>query len=354
MNDENSCPILVFDLGGTGWRSAICSAHGDITDLNHHPAVTKANTGSNVATLREILVAHVLDRARELLSRRPEIRIVSISIGAAVNGHTGLVLASAPLWGDCIEPYDFHAELSAAEPGLQWCIANDLTCLALAIRARESVLSHGFRSITVVSVGSGIAARTIDVDSGELVLNPMHGIQGEIGHLPSLVTPPWGAELPVCDCGAVGHVAAISAGKAIERHLSQFAQILGTPHDRPTMSHVQHLREALDSGNASATKFLDYVTAPLAMALLYLMTIDARVGHVYVSGGVVDVLGPHYMSSLYRNMEGEGLYLISTHQPTVVRDTISNPCSDGLDPLRGAGLFARQQRPGGVGVIDRS
>jgi 2-epi-5-epi-valiolone 7-kinase len=103
------------------------------------------------------------------------------------------------------------------------------------------------------------------------------------------------------------------------------------------------LRCALEANNPHAKTFLDSVTAPLARALLYLLAIDPRVDHVFLSGGVVDTLADHYMNSMYRCLEADGLYLVSTHKPTVFRDRITHLESDGLDPLRGAGLFARTQ-----------
>ncbi len=220
-------PVIVFDLGGTWWRSAVLAADGTLTDRDRHAAVTRARTGSNPATLRDLMVEYLLDRARYLVLQRPEVRVVGISIGAATNGHTGQILASAPLWGDCTDPYDLRAVLALAEPGLKWWVVNDVTSLALAITANRQINECDLRTITAVTVSSGIAARTVDVSSGEVLLDRQHGIQGEIGHLPSLAPAPAGIELPVCDCGAVGHVSAVAAGNAIDRYLSQLAGILG-------------------------------------------------------------------------------------------------------------------------------
>ncbi|WP_280382762.1 ROK family protein [Nocardia wallacei] len=338
-------PVIVFDLGGTWWRSAVWSPDGALDVPDRHPAVTKARTGSNAATLRDLMVKFLLDRTRQLLDREPGVQEVGISIGAATNGHTGQVLASAPLWGDSTDRYDLAAALAAAEPSVRWWVVNDVTSLALAITASSRVGDSGLRRIAAVTVSSGIAARTIDVASGEVLLDRVHGVQGEIGHLPAVAAAPMGIEQPVCDCGAVGHVSSIAAGKAIERLLSQWANILGLGEEAEegTVSYLGQLCAALDANIPTATTFLDYVTAPLARALLYAMAIDPRIDHMYLSGGVVDTLGDHYMTSLYRTLEADGLYLVSTYQPSVFRDRISRWESDGLDPLRGAGLFARQQ-----------
>ncbi len=64
-----------------------------------------------------------------------------------------------------------------------WWVVNDVTSLALAIAAISRVGDSGLRRITAVTVSSGIAARTIDVASGEVLLDRAHGVQGEIGHL---------------------------------------------------------------------------------------------------------------------------------------------------------------------------
>ncbi|MFQ6327057.1 ROK family protein [Nocardia sp. CWNU-33] len=345
-------PVIVFDLGGTWWRLAILTPSGVLADHDRHPAVTKAGTGSNTATLRELMVQFLLAQTRRLLEIHPGVVDVGISIGATTNGHTGQILASAPLWGDSADPFDLRATLRENEPRTRWWVVNDVTSLALAITSRPEVRAMGVKIVAAVTVSSGIAARTIDVESGEVVLDRVHGIQGEIGHLPAVVSAPLSADLPVCDCGAVGHVSAIAAGKAIERQLAQLASILGA--DATTEpAPLARLCAALEHNNPHATAFLDSVTAPLARALLYLLTFDPRIDHVFLSGGVVDTLADHYMNSLYRCLEADGLYLVSTHQPTVFRDRISRLESDGLDPLRGAGLFARRQslpataRPGG-------
>ncbi|WP_405180813.1 ROK family protein [Nocardia sp. NBC_01377] len=347
MRQEALAPVIVFDLGGTWWRSAILNTDGVLFEVEIHPAVTRARTGSNAASLQELLIRHVLDRSRELAARQPDAVAVGISIGAATNGHTGQVLASAPLWGDCTDPVDLHAALSTAEPTLRWWIVNDLTSLAIAIASNPLVRERGPRFLTAVTVSSGIGARTINVETGWVDLDPVHGIQGEIGHLPSLTTASslWG-EPPVCDCAAVGHVAAISSGTAIDKQLAGLADVLGLA-DPDTGSRLARLRAGLDAGSDSARAFLDYVTAPLTRALLYLMAVDARVEQVVLAGGVLDSLGEHYLASVYRNAEADGLYLISTYQPTVFRDRISRWVSDGLDPLRGAGEYTRRRLDGG-------
>ncbi|MGW6120859.1 ROK family protein [Nocardia sp. NPDC055165] len=348
----DSTPVIVFDLGGTWWRCAVVSPSGVLTDHDRHPAVTKAGTGSNTATLRELMVQFLLAQTRRLLEIHPGVADVGISIGAATNGHTGQILASAPLWGDSADPFDLRVVLRENESRARWWVVNDVTSLAMAIANRPEVRELGVKTVAAVTVSSGIAARTIDVESGEVVLDPVHGIQGEIGHLPAAVTATLSTDPPVCDCGAVGHVSAISAGKAIDRQLAQLASILGADSTTEP-SPLARLFAALENNNPHATTFLDSVTAPLARALLYLLTVDARIEHVFLSGGVVDTLADHYTNSMYRCLEADGLYLVSTHQPTVFRDRISRLESDGLDPLRGAGLFARAQslpataRPGG-------
>ncbi|MEU6559289.1 ROK family protein [Nocardia nova] len=343
--------MIVFDLGGTWWRSAVLAPDDSLINLTVHPAVTWARTGSNAATLRALMVKFLLDETRRLLERHADARSVGISLGAAINEHTGRVLASAPLWGDCTDPFDMRAELAAAQPDLQWWIINDVTSLALSIIAGEQARVRGLRAITAVTISSGIAARTIDVVSGEVQPDRRHGIQGEIGHLPAIVTAPARIEQPTCDCGAVGHVSALASGKAIERQLCQMADVLGlgdhTGDECP--SRLARLRSALDTNSIAAESFLDSVTAPLARALLYVLAIDSRVDRVFLSGGVVDTLGDHYLASVYRTMESDGLYLTSTYQPSVFRDRISRLESDGLAPLRGAGLFARKQsQPAGA------
>ncbi|MCX4097927.1 ROK family protein [Nocardia sp. alder85J] len=345
-----TAPVIVFDIGGTSWRTARSAGTGILTGLAVQSAVTRSRTGAHAASLHEVMVAFLLRRVREIRESDPDISTVGISLGAATNGHTGHVLASAPLWGDYTQPFDLRAVLTAAEPGLDWCVVNDVTALALAITDTDTIRDSGLQVVTAVTVGSGIAARTIDVASGEPCLDRVYGMQGEIGHLPAVLVGGPGHDAPVCECGVAGHVSAFSSGKAIEAQLRQLAGVLGlgdTDGEDPA-SLTGQLAAALAARHPAALEFLDHVTAPLARALLYTLAIDARVDRVMLSGGVVDALGEDYLASVYRHLEADGLYL---YPPGVFRDKVVWWRSDGLDPLRGAAVYARRQRAQAAGPV---
>ncbi|MEV0766240.1 ROK family protein [Nocardia sp. NPDC050435] len=330
-------PLIVADLGGTWWRTAILTDSDELVEIRRERAVTRNSTRSHPSTLRALMVRFLLDRVHALRAICPEARQVGISIGAAVDARSNLVLASAPLWGDYTEPWNLLAELRSAEPDLEWTLLQDLTALALAARA-DTDAKAGWRCVSVVTVSSGIGARTIDLATGEFDWDS-RGLQGEIGHLPVPTrTPP-----AVCDCGTIGHLAAYASGRALERDLAASAAALGVA---PRTTWLSSLRAALDSENEAATAFLDAHTAPLAATLLAMAVIDPRVDHIYLSGGVVDTLDSHYSASISRGLdEGGGLYLASNHPQGRLDSMIDRlPGDDGTLPLRGAGLAARADR----------
>jgi glucokinase len=314
-------------------------------------AVNRVRTGKSAAALQRELVDFVVDRTHRLAARHA-FRVGGISIGAAVDGHTGSILASAPLWGAELTGFDLAARLRADLPEISWAILNDVSALAFAMLASHPVGPGG--KAAAVTISSGIAYRTIDMRSGRIPLEPAYGLQGEIGHLPSWMTVEGRPVSADCECGAADHVAAFSSGRGILRLLGCLPEAGWLRREEGGSGRLlEDFSAAVMRGDRRATRLLDAFTRPVAQVLLYQATLDPEVDRTVLTGGVVDSLGDCYLASLHRNLTHDGLYLISERDPGYFLPRIVRGAADGLQPLRGVGLYARgldfeRATPGGV------
>ncbi|CCH32529.1 ROK family protein [Actinosynnema sp. NPDC047251] len=326
-------PVLAFDLGGSWWRVGLLTDACAVRLLCRVPAVNHRNTAKPVPGLQADLVDFVVERTREQ-RRRHGFDAVGVSLGAALNGHTGEVLGSAPLWGGGTAPFNLAAALREALPDVRWTVLNDVSALAVEL------LAHSLpgRRATAVTVSSGIACRTIDLRTGHIPLDPVHGVQGEIGHLPARFTA-LGREVRAhCECGAPDHLAAFSSGRGIEALLRELPEARPL-RDRSPDDVVGAFTAAVRGGDPRARSLLDDFTRPLAEVLLHQAVLDPGVERTVLSGGVVDGLGDHYRDSLLRNLAALGLYGID--DPAYFARRITRASDDGLAALRGAGIRAR-------------
>jgi 2-epi-5-epi-valiolone 7-kinase len=326
-------PVLVFDIGGTWFRAGIYR-DGGIEVLSRVPAVSFVNSRATVAKLQRELVDFIVDNALRY-ARKDQMSHASVSVGAAVNANTGRIVASAPLWGPKAPELDLTAILAAEVPGLRWHVINDVTALAMALILRD--FPPATKAASALTVSSGIAYRTIDLQTGEIPYDPRYGLQGEIGHLPTELS--WhGRRLnAVCDCGSPGHVSAFSSGRGIAALLRTLTVHNGLRTDHSLM---RGFVQEVTAGHQSAIEFLDLFTRPIAMVLLYQATLNPQVGCTVLSGGVVERLGRAYIDSLVRNLNDLGLYGISTTDREYFNRSLRLGHADGLDALRGAAVYA--------------
>ncbi len=331
--------VLVFDLGGSWWRVGVLTGAADLRLLERVAAVNRVDTGKSAAAIQRELVDFVVDRTRRWADRY-SVRVAGISMGAAVDGHTGSIIASAPLWGPEATDFDLVARLRAVLPEILWTILNDVSALACALLRGASAGPGG--KVAAVTISSGIAYRTIDVSSGRIPLEPTYGLQGEIGHLPGWMTVAGRPVSADCECGAPNHVAAFSSGRGILRLLGRLPEagwLRGEDGDSRRV--LEDFGAAVARREPRAVELLDAFTRPVALVLLYQATLDPEVDQTVLTGGVVDRLGDHYLASLQRNLSCDGLYLISDRDPDYFASRIVCGPADGLQPLRGVGLYVR-------------
>ncbi|GGU32469.1 ROK family protein [Streptomyces violascens] len=336
-----STAITVFDVGGTHIRQAWWLREGELRARTSRPSPSfKRFPNATAAELQDMMVRELSDAVTET----PE-AVVGVSFGAALDHRTGIVYASAPLWGDHSEPFDLQAALSARRPDVTWHIVNDVTAALLHAAAAPGRMGH--RKVLLATISSGIACRTIDQRHGQISVDGC-GLQGEIGHLPAV------AELagrPVtlnCDCGEQGHLAACSSGPGIaqmahvlqQREPERWANSLLAQLIADGVAFERAFRSALDEQDSLAIELLDAVTAPVAAVLRTALCLDPEIDETVLTGGVVHGLGQHYRHALMGHLTRQGLYLTSERTPEWLEQRVTVSSPGEADSLAGAGIAA--------------
>ncbi|MER6561844.1 ROK family protein [Streptomyces sp. NPDC001027] len=339
---------MVLDIGGTWFRSGVRNADGSLSDVTRVPAVNYLNhPGLSQAQLRQRLVDYVLGEAHRLGGGSANAPLpVGISVGAAVNGHTGVILGSGPLWGPGSESFDLTEALSEARDDVQWSVVNDVTALAAYFASRPAY-RHA-KKISVFTISTGIACRTIDVANRRVPLHPQLGVQGEIGHIP-IDFHAAGRVLDLqCDCGGPSHLNAYCSGRGIPRVMAGLASALERPQwldpallQDPSLWAALLLKD-LAASDPAATELLHSVVKPVAQSIVSLLTVDPEVTRIVVTGGVSQSLGRAYQDAVHHALEKLGMYMITDADPQYFRTTVEFAGVDDSAGLLGAALAADQ------------
>lgn len=328
--------MLVFDLGGTWFRAGLLTGADEIVDLRRARAITAHGSAAHGDEVRRGILAwltETYDHAGRTWS--VPIELCGVSLGAAMDGRTGQVVAGAPLFGAERTDWWPEAELSRMRPDACWRVVNDVSALAYGLLKNDDV--DQTRTAAALTVSTGIAYRTIELPTGRIPYDRGHGLQGEIGHLPARMV--WAGEpvTAVCDCGERDHVSAYASGRGVQAFLCTLR-----PSTWGACDHdIDSFAVAVRNGHAGAVAVLDAVTMPLAQVLLAQACLNPDVEHTVVTGGVVDGLGEYYMVSLVGNLDRLGLYGISDRDPDYFARRIVHDQTDGLGALLGAGVYAR-------------
>ncbi|MGY0234109.1 ROK family protein [Longispora urticae] len=300
--------MIVFDLGGTSFRSGIVT-DGALHDDARSPAISYlARPEATIADLQAALIDYLTTTARALAQTagctgRPR---VGLSFGAALNGATGFVWNNGPLWGPLSRPFDLPAALAEAAPEFDWSVINDVTAALfgyLDVRPQTAA-----RRVCLVTVSTGIAARTAELPTRRVALDAVNGMQGEIGHLPVRFAID-GVELEeVCDCGGSRHLNAYASGRGMARILRGHAPWLGVADEADDAAVLAAFAVALREGDQASLNLLDAFTRPMAEVLGVYLTVDPEVEEFAFTGGVARTLGPVWLESLLGQMHKLGVY----------------------------------------------
>lgn len=333
-------PVVVFDIGGSYLRRARWDSRHGVRDREDLPSPSfRRHPGEDAASLRERLVS-LLDAST------PPGAVAGISLGAALDHRSGVVYASAPLWGEHTEPFDLAARLRERRPDVRWHIVNDVTAALLHYASAPERRPLG--KLMLVTVSTGIACRMLDRTAPEPVPVDGSGLQGEMGHLPATATLAGQPVELTCDCGVPGHVAAYSSGPGLRRLAEELSRRSPGDWSRSRMagsltegaSFEAAFAAALDAGDALGRELLSAATGPVADVLRTALCLCPALDEVALTGGLAVSLGEHYRAAILSHLSRQGLYLTQEMTPgwTAERITVCPP--GAADGLAGAGLAA--------------
>ncbi|WP_411754027.1 ROK family protein [Serratia sp. (in: enterobacteria)] len=319
----------VFDVGGTYLRSAEWVAGKGAQHI-----VKEVSPGfiqypdATLLQLKNRLLAAIEQR----VPQQHDGLSASISLGAAINHHSGEVYAAAPLWGSHQVNIDIVEELHALRPDVHWLVMNDLT--AMAIHLSQQPICQSVSKVMLITVSSGIACRIFQTSPFHISFD-IAGLQGEIGHLPAT------GELPAldCDCGENGHIAAYSSGRGV-RHVYEklYQQRFNRPPDLEDFE--SNFKQKLDKQDAFCQQVLDLAMRPLADLITTALVLDPSIGLVALSGGVTDSIGLHLKRAILARINEKGPYITAQKYPHDIDERLFLCPLNTASGLYGAGIAA--------------
>lgn len=338
---------LVFDIGATWFRSAIGMRDGSLSARRAVPAVSfLSHPACSARELQGLLIDHLAEEAASLRRAAPHAMDAIVSLGAALNGHTGFVYDSGPLWGPRCEPFDLLAALRERAPELRWRVVNDVTAALLRHVATLPPRANGRTAL--VTVSSGIAARVYDHARRGVPLDPVHGIQGEIGHLPVSFAFAGRALARRCNCGGERHLNAYTSGRGIAAVLGEvaawpdggFAGSLLARRCAGAAPTNTDWAAAVLAGCPWSRALLDAVLEPLAAILAVVFAHDPELDPILFCGGVATGLGATFVTALGDRLAAIGLYQLSDRDPDWFRRRLKLGSDDDDSGLIGCALAA--------------
>lgn len=340
--------IAAFDIGGTWFRSALVDAGGTIGAALRRPAINyRDHPDLSPSALQAALVDWLSTEADRLCAVAGRPLAAAVSLGAAVDHRSGLVLGSGPLWGPLGGSFDLAGALAASRPSVRWTVVNDVTAALLDCMNDPGIRAAGPATgrIMLITVSTGIAARTAEIATARVPVDPVCGLQGEIGHLPVSVSFAGRRWRRRCDCGGADHLNAFTSGRGIAGLLNDIRTeapeaLAGSPLLADGADGTRFAAAVL-SGDRPARALLDAVTRPLADILRCALTIDPEIGRIVFTGGVVHALGRVFLDSLSGGFADGGLYQITEREPDFFASRLSLARDDDASGLRGAALAAR-------------
>jgi predicted NBD/HSP70 family sugar kinase len=348
-------PAVVFDVGGTHFRSALWSAGAGLSEVRRRTSINYLNTPhSDPRELQEALADYIVVEADHLALRLggPTAK-AGISLGAPVNARSGLVLKSGPLWGPLAQPFDLMAALRQRRPDVSWSVANDVTTALL--RYVHDCMEEPRVRVLLVTISTGIGARLYDFHRKGVPVDAVHGIQGEIGHIPVDATFRGRRLTFTCDCGGPSHLNAYASGRGLDALLRELWKIKPAGFRASAIAEIgadvddnarrAAFAAAVRSQDPLALELLDCITKPLAAVFAILLTHDPLIDTLVLTGGVVDALGGAYVESVNRQFLAHGLFQVTERDPDFLMRRLRIAPPDDKGGLIGAGyLVAAAER----------
>jgi glucokinase len=329
-------PALVFDLGGTYLRCAVAADGGTLENVRKF-RIQNSLDGAAAEDVWNSIRARLRCYHRDSAPLLPSAAPLVLAFPGPIDGRKR-VLHAPTITGALSPNADFAAGLSD-DTGRAVHLINDVSAAAWYISRTTPA-----RRFQVVTVSSGIGSKIFDRDHplGVIDVPPW---AGEIGHI--VVDP--ANDAPLCDCGARGHLGAVSSGRGVERLArrrasadpilflqSACARSFGA--DAGTLTNEQHLVPAVLAGDDWSLDVVRSASAPLAQVLAATITV-CGLDRVFLIGGFAMSLGDVYlamMSELLAQYSAYALLSPGIRQVLELSHLYEDVC------LHGAAVYAQQ------------
>jgi 3-dehydroquinate synthetase/predicted NBD/HSP70 family sugar kinase len=348
----NGDEVITFDIGGTSFRSALLTRTGRLTGIQRIPSINcRSLPGRSGADVMNEIAAYIGETVQsfwhspELTGRRAP---VAISMGAALNAHTGKILGSGPILGEDNTCFDLERAIRKHLDDRSLTIVNDVTA-SLVAHSRLHSLRHA-RRLALITVSTGIASRVLNCSVPHVPVDPVIGTQGEIGHHRVAFSLEGRPVSLKCDCGGVDHVNAFASGNGIKRVLAHAREILPEEIRASYLNRVDPesdisldlLADGLAHGDHLSKKLLQAITAPVAEAIKWHLMLDPEIDKLILTGGVCFRLRDYYLSAVLENLNALEFYPLTSDRESFWADhVILGPVSDDAG-LVGAAYLARE------------
>jgi glucokinase len=263
-----SVPYLGLDVGGTKILAVVVDAHGRIE--------RRAKVSSRREEGAEAVFARIVELARAMIDRSPEIAAIGAGFAGLVDPTTGTVRSSIMLSG--WDGFPLAARLAEAA-GRPTFVHNDAKAAGWGeYRALGS--PHGLHMV-VLAVGTGIGGAFI-LD-GRLYLGAA-GLAGEVGNTTIE------REGPVCWCGNRGCLNMLASGSALAEHASRAAALdsQSTLHGAGAALTVEAIAAAARRGDILAARVIEDGAAALGAGIANVVNM-LNPHRVALTGGVVEL-----------------------------------------------------------------
>lgn len=305
---------FLVDIGGTWTRFR----NGSNVDRVPTPSKLRHPHKASSVLARELVLL--------LAGRAPTNADAHVSLGAAYDPEADIAYGSGPLWGTGRHDIPFRRLLEQQRPDVRWTVTNDVTA-GLAHFTKMHARPED-RHVMYVTISSGIALRTAYLPSRCIHVNA-EGLQGEVGHLPAISSATAAVRRLTCECGGVGHIAAISAGPAI-------------PHVAKKLG-IDSYNQSRDSEDGPPTeldeRLLRVIIEPIANLIRMACVLQPHIDLIGVGGGVPSGIGTRYEHELHRQLSTAQSY---ADGPSNGGPRILLVSPDEVRPENGAALIAQR------------
>lgn len=286
---------LLFDLGGTYLRAGLLTAHSTVEHVRKWP-IRSVVHGLEPAAIWNGVLGRIASFQADVVPENHSDAPSVVSFPGPVVDRRRTLQAPTVVGPESGE-VDFAAEVERVTRN-RVIVLNDVS--AAAWRISELFAINRF---LVVTVSSGVGSKIFDRYHPLGVLDGT-AYAGEIGH----VVVDDSADAPQCDCGARGHLGAISSGRGIERQVRRLARVRGGGFANSVLAtrfgaspenlnNHDHIVPAVLAGDEWTTGIVKQCTRPLVRSLLT-VALGCGLERIFVIGGFASALGECYLQLL--------------------------------------------------------